>query len=157
MALIDFSHKPTGWLRLVLKGPTYLYRCHLGFVFGSRFLMIEHLGRKSRRCYFTVVEVAGRIGPEWVCTSGTGPDADWYQNLQAGKLDAVWLGSRRHRASARFLNDQEAADVMGGYERAHAKTAAKLYAMMRVSYDGTEAGRVQMMARIPMVAFSILD
>src|ERR1700743_2201894 len=112
MALIDFSHKPTGWLRWVLKAPTYLYRCHLGFVFGHRFVMIEHLGRRSRRCYFSVVEVAGKIGPEWVCTSGTGPVAEWYQNLQAGKLEAVWLGSRRHRASVRFLADQEAADVM---------------------------------------------
>ena len=35
------------------------------------------------------------------------------------------------------------------------KTAAKLYDAMGVSYDGTDAGRVEMMAKIPMVAFTL--
>lgn len=88
-----------------------------------------------------------------MCTSGTGSGADWYRNLQAGGLQALWVGSRRHRASVRFLEVTEAADVMGAYERAHPKTARKLYSMMGVSYDGTDVGRVEMMANIPMVAF----
>ena len=46
---------------------------------------------------------------------------------------------------------------MGAYERAHPKTAAKLYSMMGVSYDGTDEGRVEMMAKIPMVAFRPKD
>jgi deazaflavin-dependent oxidoreductase (nitroreductase family) len=155
MPLVDFSHRPTGWLRRALKAPTYIYRAHLGFVFGQRFLMVEHRGRRSGRRYFSVVEVAGRVGSEWVCTSGTGPSADWYQNVRAGGLDAVWLGSKRRQASVRFLTPHEAAVVMGAYERAHAKTAATLYTMTGVSYDGSEAGRVEMMALIPMVAFTL--
>ena len=141
MPLIDFSHKPTGWLRQMLRAPTYLYRARLGIVFGYRFVMIEHCGRKSGRRRFTVVEVTRHLPREWVCTSGTGPDADWYRNLQAGGLEALWVGSRRHRASVRFLDASEAAGVMGAYERAHPKTTAKLYSMMGVSYDGTDEGR----------------
>jgi deazaflavin-dependent oxidoreductase (nitroreductase family) len=154
MPLIDFSHKPTGLLKRVLKGPTYLYRAHLGILFGDRFVMIEHIGRKSGERHFSVVEVAGHLSKEWVCTSGTGPHADWYRNLRAGGLEAVWVRSRRHRATVRFLDATEASRVMGAYERAHPKTAAKLYSMMGVSYDGTDEGRVKMMAKIPMVAFS---
>lgn len=154
MPLIDFSHKPSGWLKLVLKAPTYLYRARLGFVFGYRFVMVEHRGRVSGRRYFTVIEVAGHFPDEWVCTSGTGPTADWYRNLKAGGLEAVWIGSKRHRAVVRFLTDAEAAEVMATYERAHPKTAAKLYKMMGVSYDGTDAGRIEMMKQIPMVGFS---
>jgi deazaflavin-dependent oxidoreductase (nitroreductase family) len=153
MPLIDFSHKPTGWLRWMLKAPTYLYRARIGIVFGYRFVMIEHSGRKSGVRHFTVVEVARHLPREWVCTSGTGAGADWYRNLRAGGLEALWVGSRRHRASVRFLEEIEAADVMGAYERAHPRTAGKLYSMMGVSYDGTEEGRVEMMAKIPMVAF----
>lgn len=37
----------------------------------------------------------------------------------------------------------------------HAKAAAKLLESMGVSYDGTDEGRVEMMTRIPMVAFTI--
>ncbi len=157
MPLIDFSHKPTGWLKRMLKAPTYLYRARLGIVFGYRFIMIEHRGRNSGARYFTVVEVARHLPREWVCTSGTGPGADWYRNLQAGGLEAIWVGSRRHRASVRFLEETEAASVMGAYERAHPKTAARLYSMMGVSYDGSDDGRVEMMAKIPMVAFRPAD
>ena len=42
---------------------------------------------------------------------------------------------------------------MAAYERDAPKTAAKLCSMMGVSYDGTDEGRVEMMAKIPMVAF----
>jgi hypothetical protein len=91
MPLIDFTHKPSGWLRLALKAPTYLYRTRLGFVFGDRFVMIEHRGRASGMRYYTVIEVAGHLSGEWVCTSGTGPSADWYRNLKAGGLEAVWV------------------------------------------------------------------
>jgi deazaflavin-dependent oxidoreductase (nitroreductase family) len=152
MPLIDFSHKPTGWLKRMLKVPTYLYRARLGLLFGYRFVMVEHRGRMTGGRHFTVVEVTRHLPREWVCTSGTGPSADWYRNLQAGGLEAVWVGSRRHQASVRFLDETEAATVMRAYERAHPKTAQRLYSMMGVSYDGTDEGRVEMMAKIPMVA-----
>lgn len=155
VALIDLSHKPSGWLRWALKAPSYLYRARLGFLFGKRFLMIEHRGRTSGTLYQTVIEVAGRIGDEWVCTSGTGPKADWYRNVRANGVDAVWIGSRRHEATVRFLDAAEASTVMADYERAHPKTAANLYEAMGVSYDGTDDDRVRMMAEIPMVAFTL--
>jgi deazaflavin-dependent oxidoreductase (nitroreductase family) len=152
MPLVDLSHRPTGWLRVVLKAPTYLYRAHLGFVFGKRFVMIEHRGRRSGRRYRTVVEVAGRTDTEWICTSGTGPEADWYRNLRANGAEAVWIGARRRGASVRFLEPTEAASFMAAYESEHPRTAAKLYEVMGVSYDGTDEDRVLMMSEIPMVA-----
>jgi deazaflavin-dependent oxidoreductase (nitroreductase family) len=155
MPLIDFSHKPTGWLRRILRWPTYLYRARLGFLFGHRFIMIEHRGRRSGRHYRTVVEVAGRRSGEWICASGTGPGADWYSNLRANGLLAVWVGWRRCWATVRFLKAREAADWMADYEREHPRTASRLYRIMGVSYDGTFEGRIEMMVKVPMVAFRI--
>ncbi len=159
MPLIDLSHKPTGWRKWLLKAPSYVYRARLGFLFGRRFMMIEHRGRRSGTLYRTVIEVAGRLPdpPEWVCTSGTGPNADWYRNLVANGVEAVWLGSTRHRAEVRFLGPPGAATVMAAYEREHPRTAPKLYDAMGVSYDGTREGLVAMMERIPMVAFHPID
>jgi deazaflavin-dependent oxidoreductase (nitroreductase family) len=154
MPFIDFSHKPRSWLKWLLKTPCYLFRARLGSRVFYRFVMIEHRGRASRTLYRTVIAVAAHRRNEWLCASGTGPTADWYLNLRARGLEAVWVGSKRHPASARCLSDTEAADVMGEYEKAHPRTTAKLYSMMGVSYDGTHAGRVAMMARMPMVAFS---
>jgi deazaflavin-dependent oxidoreductase (nitroreductase family) len=151
----NFKQKPSGLFKLFLHAPTWLFRAHLGFLMGKRMLMIEHRGRKSDRLYRTVLEVAGRYPDknEWIVTSGTGPKADWYRNIKAGKLDAVWIGSNRHAASVRFLDPDEAGSVMGDYESAHPKTAQKLKDSMGVSYDGTDEGRVGMMDLIPMVAF----
>lgn len=154
MPLVDLSHKPTGWLRLALRFPVSLYRVRLGFLFGRRFVMIEHRGRRSGRHYRTVVEVAGRRNGEVICASGTGPRADWYRNLRAHGLLAVWVGSKKRWASVRFLESREAAGVMADYEHEHPRTAVRLYRMMGVSHDGTAAGRVEMMEKVPMVAFS---
>ena len=152
-----FSKKPTGLLKWFLNLPTWLFRIRLGFLMGKRFLMIEHRGRKSDKLYRTVLEVAGRYPErnEFVVTSGTGPKADWYLNLKAGKLDAVWVGSKRHTASVRFLEAEEGADVFKDYETEHPGTAAKLLEQMAMSYDGTDEGRIEMMRSIPMVSFAL--
>ena len=44
---------------------------------------------------------------------------------------------------------------MFDYEKAHPKTASRLFEIMGVSYDGTDADRIRMMKAIPMVAFSL--
>lgn len=156
VAEFNFKQKPSGVFKWFLHAPTWVYRAHLGFLMGKRFIMIEHRGRKSDHLYRTVLEVAGRYPgkSEWIVTSGTGTSADWYRNLKAGKLDAVWVGSRRHDgASVRFLEPDESAAVFHDYESAHAKTAHKLLDSMGVSYDGSDEGRVEMMRKIPMVSF----
>lgn len=159
MSKWNMKSKPTGLFKWFLHVPSYVYRAHLGFVFGRRFLMIEHDGRKSGRRYRTVLEVAGRHPDrgEWIVSSGTGPKADWYRNLHADGLRAVWIGSRRHPGVVRFLEAPEAADVFGVYEQAHPKTADRLMETMGVSYDGTDEGRIEMMKKIPMVAFALSD
>ena len=157
VAEFNFKQKPSGLFKHFLHAPTWLYRAHLGFLFGNRFLMIEHRGRKSGNLYRTVLEVAGRYleKDEWIVTSGTGPKADWYRNLQAQGVDAVWIGSTRHHASVRFLEPDEAALVMAKYEAAHPRAAVKLLESMGVTYDGTDEGRIELMKKIPMVGFTI--
>lgn len=155
MGTFNFKQKPSGFFKWFLHTPTWLYRAHLGFIMGKRLLMIEHRGRSSGTLYRTVLEVAGRYreGNEWIVTSGTGPRADWYRNIRAAGVDAVWIGSHRSEARCRFLEPDEAATVMAMYETDHPRTAARLLSSMGVSYDGTSEGRVEMMRHIPMVGF----
>jgi len=157
MSDFDFKQKPTGLFKWFLHAPTWLFRARLGFVFGKRFVMIEHRGRKSGKLYRTVLEVAGRNPErnEWIVTSGTGPNADWYRNIRAGGVEALWIGPKRHPAESRFLEAPEAAGIMQRYEEEHPETAARLMASMGISYDGTDEGRIEMMRKIPMVALSV--
>jgi deazaflavin-dependent oxidoreductase (nitroreductase family) len=155
MGKYDFKQKPSGLFRWFLHAPTWLYRGHLGFLMGNRFVMIVHRGRNSDTLYRTMLEVVGRNPDtnEWIVTSGTGPKADWYQNLEAGKLDSVWIGSKRSSATVRFLEAKEAGSVFNDYEIAHPTTVARLMKSMGVTYDGSDEGRVDMMRSIPMVSF----
>ena len=48
---------PHGLLRFGLRLPIWLYRLHLGWLFGNRFLLLTHIGRKSGLPRQTVIEV----------------------------------------------------------------------------------------------------
>jgi deazaflavin-dependent oxidoreductase (nitroreductase family) len=148
--------KPTVLAKWFYKSPKWLYRARLGFVFGSRFLLLEHTGRTSGNVYQTPLEVAhyDQEHDEYVVTSGTGPRADWYRNIQADPAVAVWLGSHRYPATARFLTTEQAVEVMKVYEEKHPKTAARLEAMMGVSHDETQESWTAMMEKIPMIGLT---
>ena len=148
--------KRTGVAKWLYQSPKWLYRARLGFVFGSRFLLLEHKGRKSGNVYQTPLEVAHHDPErdEYIVTSGTGTKADWYRNIQANQAVAIWIGSHRYPTAARFLTAEQAVEVMKIYEEKHPKTAAKLESMMGVSHEETQESWIAMMEQIPMVAFT---
>ncbi len=61
-------------IRVLLRGPVLLYDWNLGWLLGSRFLLVTHVGRRSGRRYRTVLEVIGRLSAsgEFVVVSGSG-------------------------------------------------------------------------------------
>jgi hypothetical protein len=62
-------------LRHLLRAPVYLYRWRLGPLFGKRFLLLTHTGRRTGVRHQTVLEVMEyrEEGPEAVVMSGFGP------------------------------------------------------------------------------------
>ena len=148
--------KPSGVYKWFLQSPKWLYRAKLGFVFGQRFLLLEHTGRKSGNVYQTPLEVAyhNPETDEYIVTSGNGVKADWYRNIQTNPAVAIWIGSSRYPTAQRFLPTEEAVEVMKIYEQEHPKTAAKLEEIMGVSHDETQESWVAMMEQIPMIGFT---
>ena len=117
-----------GWLaekalttRSIARAPIWLYRHGLGVVFGERVLMLEHVGRRSGRPRYVCLEVVNRPGHDRiVIVSGFGETSQWYQNLQARPACRVSIGRRRDvSAAARFLTDEESAQALTDYQRAH--------------------------------------
>ncbi|GAA3632279.1 hypothetical protein GCM10022200_13960 [Microbacterium awajiense] len=103
----------TPWL---MRLPIPMYRAGLGWMLGSRFVMIEHLGRTSGERRFAVVEVMGR-GPNFIrVASGLGTKSQWYRNLRANGVAYLSTGhARRARASVRILPTDEAAQALEHY------------------------------------------
>jgi len=152
----NMKTKPTGLWRSALHIPVHLYNWKLGFLLGSRFILIDHTGRKSGKAYQTPVEVVthDRDSGEYIVCSGTGPKADWYQNLVACPASAVQVKNRSWEPSQRILTQQESSDYFKGYEYEHPKAAKRLLKTMGREYDGTDDGRFTMIADMPMIAFS---
>ena len=152
----NFRSRPTGVWKRVLRLPIYLSRAHLGFLMGERILLLSHRGRVSGQIHQTPVEVVthDRTTREYIICSGTGPRADWYLNIAASPAITVQVGSRQWRPAQRMLPQDEAALRFNEYENLHPKTSRRLLRSMGNSYDGTDEGRFEMMAHMPMVAFS---
>lgn len=101
----------------LMRAPIWLYRARLGFVMGSRFLMLEHIGRKSGATRQVVLEVFGHPEPDvYIVVSGLGTRSQWFRNLQADPRARVFVGGRRAvNAEARMLTQDEADEAHRSY------------------------------------------
>lgn len=114
--------------RAVVRAPIWLYRHNAGWLFGSRMLMLEHVGRRSGAARYVCLEVVERpSADEIVVVSGFGTGAQWYQNLLAEPSCRVSIGTRtRVTAQARFLSEEESAAALARYQQAHPKAWQRL-------------------------------
>jgi len=87
---------PRGWLHTLLRVPTLLYRVHIGWLLGHRFLLLTHVGRKSGIRHHTVLEVVCYASSSRTCivASGWGEKAQWLKNITANPDIEVTLGAR---------------------------------------------------------------
>jgi deazaflavin-dependent oxidoreductase (nitroreductase family) len=118
----------TGLRRALFRAPILLYRAHVGWLLGSRFVLIEHIGRTTGRVRRTVVEVVDHHTDDGsiVVASGFGPTAQWYRNLLAHPQVTIQIGRRRRTVDAEPLTADEGAKVMADYATRHPKTARRL-------------------------------
>ncbi len=152
--------KPGRWLKLAFKLPVYLYRLRLGWLLGHQALLLTHRGRKSGRVYRTVLGVV-RYDPltrGCIVVSGYGPDADWYQNLQAHPALEIEIGRERYVPRQRFLPDGETVAELVEYERRQPRWINRINhslsgQMLDLSYEPTEEGVREFASQIRMVAF----
>ena len=93
---------PKGLFRWLLRVPIYIYRAGLGFVFGHRFLMMTHHGRKTGRRRYVVVEVVDRdrAHNRYYIASGFGEKSDWLRNIQHDRRVEVRVAFQRFRGNA---------------------------------------------------------
>ena len=65
-----------------MRAPIWIYQARLGFLFGSRLLMLEHIGRRTSARRYVVLEVIEHQPPDtYVVISGFGDRAQWFRNV----------------------------------------------------------------------------
>jgi len=143
----------------LFRAPVYLYRWHMGWIFGHRCLLLTHVGRRSGIPRQTVLEVVEyrRSGPEAVVVNGFGRDSDWVLNIEARGGEEVRVGSTRFAAQHRFLSEDEAEEVMRQYEKRNRLITPVvrrgLSWILGWPYHGSEADRRRLVQQLPLIAF----
>lgn len=107
--------------RWFVRAPIIAYRSGLGFLFGTRLLMLEHIGRRTGARRYVVLEVVDRPSPaDYVIVSGFGDRAQWYRNIRTNSAVRVWCGLRRGApATAVPMTETESAAALAHYAQNH--------------------------------------
>jgi deazaflavin-dependent oxidoreductase (nitroreductase family) len=107
--------------RRLMRAPVWIYKARAGALFGSRFLMLEHIGRKSGATRHAVLEVVDHPARDvYLVASGFGRKAQWFRNIEADPRVRVYVGSHGPRpATARVLDQHEADRALAAYRGRH--------------------------------------
>lgn len=137
----DAPEPPNAFVRWLFRAPVHLYRAGLGFVFGGRVILLEHIGRKSGLVRYACVEVVERDSSDGslVIVSGYGANSQWYRNLVARPDIEIRIGRARRAVRAELLSPAEGADVMVDYVRRYPRLAPNLMKLCGAHIDGSEA------------------
>jgi len=147
--------QPHGVLRWGLRLPLWLYRLHLGWLLGERFLMLTHVGRKSGRLRHTVIEVVHHDRPTdtYFITSGWGEKPDWYRNLQKTPVVTIHVGRRELAIIAARAPVDDATRVLLDYAHQHPVAFRELSrVMLGRRLNGTPEDCQMLAESVPVVA-----
>jgi deazaflavin-dependent oxidoreductase (nitroreductase family) len=147
---------PRGLARLAWRTPIWFYRLGLGGLLGERFVLLNHIGRKSGQKRQNVLEVVRRDEPAdtYIVASGFGEKADWYKNVRAHPDVTNLDGDIRMPAHAERLPLEQATQEMLDYNRRYPAALRTLAGILGYKSDGSEAD-VRFLAKvIPILAFT---
>ncbi|WP_040788579.1 nitroreductase family deazaflavin-dependent oxidoreductase [Nocardia paucivorans] len=136
--------------RAFVRAPIPLYRAGLGFLFGSRLLLLEHIGRKTGTRRFAVLEVVDRPTPDRiVIASGFGTESQWYRNIRAHPRVRIWIGARRGvAATATPMSVDESAAVLARYAAEHPRAWKRLRATIEQATGASVDGLPMVLLRL---------
>jgi deazaflavin-dependent oxidoreductase (nitroreductase family) len=146
-------------LHTLLHAPVCFYRWRLGWLFGHRFLLLTHIGRRSGRRFQTVLEVMEYRKPtrEAVVMSGFGHISNWLRNIEKNGWAEIDIASEHYQAVFRFLDDEEAIRVVTSYEQCNRFmlpiVRGVLSRLLGWNYTGSDADRRKLVQQLPLIGF----
>jgi deazaflavin-dependent oxidoreductase (nitroreductase family) len=131
---------PRGLSRYLWRAPIWLYRCKLGWVMGRRFLLLNHIGRKSgerRQAVVEVVHYESQTGV-YMIASGFGDKSDWYQNLLKTPYVKIQVGKNEMDVIAIPLPPEQSGQAMMDYAHRNPSAAKALMRICGFRVDGSD-------------------
>jgi deazaflavin-dependent oxidoreductase (nitroreductase family) len=147
---------PAGLTRWLFRMPIYAYRLGLGWIFGKRLLLLNHIGRVSGKQHQTVLEVVEHDARDgsYLVASGWGPSAAWYRNILQKPEVSIRVGRHTIPVKAVPIDQDTGADIFARYASRNRRVAQ--YVLPRIlgmAVDGSEADFREVGRRMPFVRF----
>lgn len=110
---IKQRQRPTGFNRWFLRAPIQAYRLGFGGLFGNKFLLLNHVGRKSGLPRQAVLEVVihDKESNTYYVNAGFGSKTDWFRNLQVQPEVSILVGRRKWDVCAEVLSPEEGGEI----------------------------------------------
>ncbi|MAU00258.1 MAG: nitroreductase [Anaerolineaceae bacterium] len=144
----------TGLKRFLFRAPIFLYRIGLGGLLGKRFLLLNHIGRKSGKQRQTVLEVVNhdKETDTFYIASGFGKKSDWYLNILEHPKVNIQVGWRKMAVTAVPLTPEESGQAMVDYARRYPTAAKNLSKILGFEVSTEEEYRTVGREHIPFIA-----
>ena len=149
------ERKPvTGLKRFLFRAPLFLYRIGLGGLLGKRFLLLNHIGRKSGKPRQTVLEVVNydKETDTYTIASGFGRKSDWYLNILQNPEVEIQVGWRKILVTAVPLTPEASGQTMVDYARRYPTAAKNLSKILGYNVSTEEEYQAVGRDSIPFIA-----
>jgi deazaflavin-dependent oxidoreductase (nitroreductase family) len=148
------AQPPRGLLRLAARAPIFLYRVRLGWLLGKRFLMLEHVGRKTGLWRSVVLEVLRHDKPSgaYFVAAAYSTRSDWYRNILQTPEVRVHAGAHRFTGRAEVLTLEEGMDEIQAYAQRYPAAIRMISRVLGYPFSFTQAGFREFVEKVPIVA-----
>lgn len=153
---MEFPSPPRGLKAIPWRLPICLYRSGLGWMLGKRFLLLRHVGRKSGKIRFAVLEIIHNLPePErYYAVSGFGTRSNWYQNILQRNDVEIQVGNKRIPVHSKQLDPPEGSEMLFAYAQNNPRSLQALSNLMGYEIEFTPQGIREFGRNIPVIQFS---
>jgi len=147
--------RPGALARGLYRVPEWLFDLGLGWLFGSRFLLLHHTGRRTGLPRRAVLEVMRHdaAADRYITASAYGERSDWFRNAMANPAVEIHVGRRAVPALVRRLGAEEAEAELLDYARRHPFAFRVIGWVLGEEMSRTAEAVRALAARMPVVAF----
>ena len=159
MTTIHLPQPPRGLKASLWRAPIWFYRLGLGWLLGKRFLLLNHIGRKSGQPRQAVIEVVDFDSKNntYFAVSGFGEKAQWFQNIMQTPKVNIQVGNRKMPAHAERLSFENGEHILQEYSRQHPIALRELSKLLNIPYDGSQESIHEMANVLPVIAFHVVE
>jgi deazaflavin-dependent oxidoreductase (nitroreductase family) len=148
------NEKAPSFLIPIFKLPVFLYRLRIGWLLGTRFLQVTHVGRRSgrvRRTILAVLKFDDKTEEIYAVSAWRG--SDWYYNTQASPALQVETGFVRYVPIQRTLSPEEVTTTLIEYRKKHPLFSRMICRIPGWKWDSTYEEFLELAHTLHGVAF----